>query len=208
MIGSAASHGRSVNTWSRTFCTGGRPSVARCVLSGSRYSAFTRSASMSHSTRLSVSPGGNGLPGRGSGEWRGDGIGHGCSATSTYGTPRVSAIVRSPAGIRPDATTASHPSAALATVSNCMATSPAAVCGASAGVSGLSPCSMSRSDFPIGISGTPARSESSAKSGGAHTRGWTPRSLSRTASAMIGSTSPREPQVDNNTRFMASDFAV
>ena len=199
--GSAASHGRSVKTWSRTLFTAGMPSDARCALSGPRYSASTRSASTSHSTRLSVSPCGNGLPGRGSGEWCGEGMGHGCSATRTYGMPFISAIVRSPAGIKPDATTASHPSAAGATVSNCIATKLAAVFGASAGVSGFSPCSMSRSDLPIGISGTPARSASSAKSGGAQTRTSTPSPRNATANPIIGSTSPREPHVDNNTRI-------
>ena len=82
-IGSAASHGRSVKTWSRTLSTGGRPIAARWALSGSRNSAFTRSASMSHSTRLSVSPGGNGRPGRCSGGWCGDGMVPGRKPTHT-----------------------------------------------------------------------------------------------------------------------------
>jgi hypothetical protein len=57
--GSAASHGRSVKTWSRTLSTGGRPIAARWLLSSaSPYSAFMRWASSSHSTRLSVSSGG------------------------------------------------------------------------------------------------------------------------------------------------------
>ncbi len=53
--GSAASHGRSVKTWSRTLSTGGRPIDARWVLSAAPNSAFKLSASRSHSTRLSVS---------------------------------------------------------------------------------------------------------------------------------------------------------
>ena len=66
-IGSTRAMAGAVKTWSRTLSTGGSPSAARCVLSGSRYSASTRSASTFHSTRLSVSPGGNGFPGRGTG---------------------------------------------------------------------------------------------------------------------------------------------
>ena len=55
---------------------------------------------------------------------------------------------------------------------------------------------------PTGVSGTPARASSSAKtsSGGAHTRTSAPSSRNCTASATTGSTSPRDPYVDNTTR--------
>ena len=56
--GSAASHGRSVKTWSRTLSTGGRPIDARWALIGSPNSAFRLWAFRSHSARLSVTSGG------------------------------------------------------------------------------------------------------------------------------------------------------
>ena len=120
--------------------------------------------------------------------------------------PSFSAIVRSPAGIKPVATNASHPSAAAATVSNCAATNSAATRGASAGDDGFAPCTSARTDWPTGTSGTPTRASSSAKSGGAHTRTSAPSSRNRTASATIGSTSPRDPHVDNNTRISLPHF--
>src|SRR6476660_7585111 len=90
--------------------------------------------------------------------------------------PNFSAIDRTPAGIKPVATTASHPCAAAATVPNCIATRLAAV---------------------FGTSTLAARS---AKSGGAHTRTSTPSCLSASANPINGSTSPREPHDDNKTR--------
>ena len=66
-VASAASHGRPVKTWSRTLSTGGRPIAARWRFSASPYSAFTLCASCSHSTRLSVSSRGDGVPGRAAG---------------------------------------------------------------------------------------------------------------------------------------------
>ena len=54
---------------------------------------------------------------------------------------------------------------------------------------------------PIGTGGTPTRASSSAKSGGAHTRTSAPSARDCTASPTIGSTSPRHPYVDNNTRI-------
>jgi hypothetical protein len=53
-----------VRTWSRTLWTGGRLIAARCWLSASPYRPFTRWASCSHCTRLSVSSCGDGVPGR------------------------------------------------------------------------------------------------------------------------------------------------
>ena len=67
----------------------------------------------------------------------------------------------------------------------------------------------SRSDLPIGISGTPARSASSAKSGGAHTRTSTPSSRNASANPINGSTSPREPQRTTTTHaFATPKFSV
>ena len=122
--------------------------------------------------------------------------------------PSVSAIVRSPAGIKPVATNASHPSAAAATVSNCAATKSAATRGASAGVDGFTPCTSARTDRPTGTIGTPTRASCSAKSGGAHIRTSAPSARNATANPNIGSTSPRDPHVDNNTRISLPPFSA
>jgi len=55
---------------------------------------------------------------------------------------------------------------------------------------------------PAGTSGTPTPASRSANfsSGGAHTRTSAPSARNRTASPSSGSTSPRDPIVDNNTR--------
>ncbi|GAA1176470.1 hypothetical protein GCM10009654_37070 [Streptomyces hebeiensis] len=60
-----------------------------------------------------------------------------------------------------------------------------------------------RADSPTGTSGTPTPASDSAhsSSGGAHTRTSAPSRRNRAASATSGSTSPREPYVDNNTRI-------
>ena len=125
--------------------------------------------------------------------------------------PRTSATVRAPAGIKPDATSASHPSAAAATVSNCAATNSAATRGASAGVDGFlscTPCTKSRTDLPAGTIGTPTRASRSAKSGGTHIRTSAPSSRNATASPNNGSTSPRDPHVDINTRIFATPISA
>src|SRR6185437_13925680 len=59
---------------------------------------------------------------------------------------------------------------------------------------------ISRTDWPVGTSVTPTRASRSAKSGGAHTRTSVPIARSAPANPTIGSTSPRDPYVDNNTR--------
>ncbi len=74
------------------------------------------------------------------------------------------------------ATSASHPSAAAATLSNCAATN------------------------------STARRGKSAADGGAHTRTSARSARNRTASPTIGSTSPRDPVVDNNTRMSQLPF--
>jgi hypothetical protein len=53
---------------------------------------------------------------------------------------------------------------------------------------------------PIGTSGTPTLPSSSEQSGGAHTGTSAPRVGNFTASPTVGSTSPRDPYVDNPTR--------
>ena len=55
---------------------------------------------------------------------------------------------------------------------------------------------------PNGTIGTPAAASSAtnSSSGGAQTRTCAPSARSCTATATIGSTSPRDPYVDNNTR--------
>ncbi|GLZ37092.1 hypothetical protein Acsp05_07170 [Actinokineospora sp. NBRC 105648] len=55
-------------------------------------------------------------------------------------------------------------------------------------------------DWPTGTIGTPTSANRPEKSGGAHTRTSTPRARNRTASPTTGSTSPRDPYVDNTTR--------
>src|ERR687897_2360187 len=104
-----------------------------------------------------------------------------------------------PAGTTPVATSASHPSAAAATVSNRAATNSAARRGRSAADGGVAPVTSGRTGWPPGTSGAPTRASSSAKSGGAHTRTSAP-------SPPIGSTSPRDPYVDNNTSISLLPF--
>ena len=58
-----------------------------------------------------------------------------------------------------------------------------------------------RTDWPAATIGTSMRASWSAKSGGAHTLTSAPCSRNCTASPAIGSTSPRDPHVDNNTRI-------
>ena len=65
---------------------------------------------------------------------------------------------------------------------------------------------ISRTEWPAGTSGTPTRASRSAKSGGAHTRTSAPSARSAPASPTIGSTSPRDPYVDNNTRTCRPPF--
>jgi hypothetical protein len=116
--------------------------------------------------------------------------------------PSFSATSRAPAGIRPVASSASHPSAAALSVSNRAATSSGASRNASLAVGGFVPATTERTDGPSGTSGTPTRASSAANSssGGAHTRASAPSSRNPTASPASGSTSPRDPHVVNNTR--------
>jgi hypothetical protein len=117
--------------------------------------------------------------------------------------PSFSVTDRAPAGIKPVATSASHPSAAAAIVSNCVATNSAARRGASAADGGVAPVTIGRTGRPTDTSGTltPASSSTNTLSGGAHTRTSAPSARNRTASPTSGSTSPRDPYVDNNTRM-------
>jgi hypothetical protein len=99
-------------------------------------------------------------------------------------------------------------SATAATVSNCVATNSAARLGRSdaAAAGGVTPCTIGRTGWPIGTSGTPTPASSSAKSGGVHTHASAPSARNRTASPTIGPTSPRDPYVDNNTRISLLPF--
>ena len=195
-------------TWSRTLSTGGRPIDARLVLSASPNSALMLWASRSHSTRLSVTSGGNGRPGYASGGRCGDGRVSGWKVTDTERMPSFSATDSAPAaaGIMPVATIASHPSAAAGTASNWPAINSAARRGR-ADADGAAVVSA-RADGPTGTSGTPTPASRSAKSssGGAHTRTSAPSSRNCTASPTSGSTSPRDPYVDNNTRTSRLPF--
>ena len=74
--------------------------------------------------------------------------------------PSFSATDRAPpAGIRPVATSASHPSAAAASVSNRAATNSAASRNASSADGGLVPATTERTVGPSGTSGTPTRGQ-------------------------------------------------
>src|SRR5215217_8223049 len=106
-------------------------------------------------------------------------------------------------GNRPVATRASQPSAAAGSLSNCSAINSAASRGTSATDGGVAPCISVRTG---GTSGTSNWVSRSAQSGGAHTRTSAPSSRNRTASATSGSTSPRPPYVDNNTRISRPHF--
>ena len=111
------------------------------------------------------------------------------------------------AGSRPDATSASHPSAAAARVWNCTAMISAASRDRSGGDDGVVACTSGRTGGPDGVTGTPTSASRSAhrpkpeKSGGAQIRTSAPSSRNLTASPTSGSTSPRPPYVDNNTRI-------
>jgi hypothetical protein len=56
-------------------------------------------------------------------------------------------------------------------------------------------------DTPVGSRGTPTRASSSAQSGDVHIRTSAPSARECTASLTIGSTPPRDPYIDNNTRI-------
>ncbi len=105
------------------------------------------------------------------------------------------------------ATSTSHPSAAATSVSYHPAITSARRGFRSSAVDG-SIRSHERSGRPNGTSGMPTRASISANSssGGAHTRASAPSARSCTASATIGSTSPRDPYVDNNTRTSRPPF--
>ena len=107
------------------------------------------------------------------------------------------------AGITPDATTASHPSAAAPTLSNAAALTSTMRRGTSAGVGGLAACTSWCTGGPKGTSGTPASASRSAQSGGAHISTSAPSSRNRTASPTSGSTPPRESYVNSSTRTFA-----
>ena len=106
------------------------------------------------------------------------------------------------AGSRPVASSTSHPSAALPSVSNCAAITSAAIRGRSAGVGRAAPCSSGRTGGPTGTTGTPTSASRSVRSSGAHVSTSAPSSRNRTASPTSGSTSPRPPYVDNNARIL------
>jgi hypothetical protein len=76
-------------------------------------------------------------------------------------------------------------------VSKCAATNSAARRGTSA--AGVAPRTIGRTGWPTGTSG-------------AHTRTSTPSARNRTAIPTIGSTSPRDPYLDNNTRISLLPF--
>jgi hypothetical protein len=123
--------------------------------------------------------------------------------------PRFSPTACAPAAavVRPAATSTSHPSAAEATASACPAITPAARSAADGGIFPVNTWrTISRTDWPAGTSGTPTRASRSEKSGGAHTRTSTPSARSAPANPTIGSTSPRDPYVDNNTRTCRPPF--
>src|SRR4051812_37719201 len=157
-------------------------------------------ASRSHSTRLSVTSGGNRRPGYASGGWCGDGRVSCWKVTDTERMPSFSATDRAPAaaGITPVATNASHPSAAAVTASNWLAINSAARRGRDDG--GGAAVVSALADWPTGTIGTPTPANRCAKSssGGAHTTTSAPSARNRTASPTSGSTSPRDPYVDNN----------
>src|SRR6185437_7315120 len=110
----------------------------------------------------------------------------------------------------PLATSASHPSAAMAILSNAAAVSSAARRGTSAAGGAVAACTSERTGRPNGTSGTPTSASRSAQSGGAHIRTSAPSSRGRTASPISGSTPPRESYVDSNTRTsrppLSADF--
>src|SRR5512143_606210 len=110
--------------------------------------------------------------------------------------PSFSATDRVAKNTMPVATSASHPSAAAAAGSNCPASSDTRR-EASAAADGHT---IEPIGGPSGISGTPIPASSSANSlsGGAHIHTSAPSSRNCTASPTSGSTSPRDPYVDNN----------
>ncbi|MDT7747391.1 MAG: hypothetical protein QOD96_1053 [Pseudonocardiales bacterium] len=120
--------------------------------------------------------------------------------------PSFSATESAPAaaGIMPVTTIASHPRAARVTASNWLAITSVAYRGMDDG--GGAAAVSALADGPTGTIGTPTPASRSAKSGGAHTRTWAPSSRNRTARATTGSTSPRLPYVDNNTRTQRLPF--
>src|SRR5215831_5937992 len=122
--------------------------------------------------------------------------------------PSISATDRAltTAGVKPVATSASHPSAAAGTLSNHAAISSAARRGTSASDGGFAPWTSECTGGPTGTSGTPTSASRSAQSGGAHIRTSAPSSRNRTASPTSGSTPPRESYVDNSTRTSQLPF--
>ena len=110
------------------------------------------------------------------------------------------------AGIKPVATSASHPPAAAASVPNCAAINSAARRGTSAADGGVAPCTSGRTGGPTGTSGTPTPASRSAQSGGAHTRTSAPGARNRTASPTSGSTPPCESYVESNIRIPRPPF--
>ncbi len=122
--------------------------------------------------------------------------------------PSFSATDRAPttAGVKPVATSASHPSAAGVTLSNHAAINSAPRRGTSAMDGGAAPCTSARTGSPTGTSGTPTSASRCAQSGGPHIRTSAPSACNRTASASSGSMPPRESYVDNSTRTFASSI--
>ena len=124
----------------------------------------------------------------------------GAKITYPCGMSSFSATERATKCDMPVASSRSQPSAAAATVSYCAAMNSATRRVRSSGVDGRS---HDRHGWTNGTSGTPTPASSSlnSSSGGAHTRTSASSARSCTASATIGSTSPRDPYVDNNTRI-------
>jgi hypothetical protein len=124
----------------------------------------------------------------------------GLKITYSWGMTSFSATDRATKCDMPVASSTSHPSAARATVSYCASMYSATRRVRSSAVDGRT---HERHGRPNGTSGTPtpASSSTNSSSGGAHTRTSAPSARSCTASPTIGSTSPRDPYVDNNTRI-------
>ncbi len=123
------------------------------------------------------------------------------------GCPVARPSTAAPAGIRPVATSASHPSAAAATVSNCAGDQLGRDPGRVRRRRRLRPVDqrahrLADRDHRHADTGQLLREVP----GGAHIRTSAPSSCNRTARPNSGSTSPRDPHVDNNTRISRPPF--
>src|SRR5271167_363282 len=119
--------------------------------------------------------------------------------------PRLSATERAPAAVHtsPAESSASHPWAASATVSNWSSIKPRRRRFVSSSDHFVTAEFIARTDSPNGTSGTPKSAArcANSSSGGTHSTASAPRACSCTASPSRGSTPPRESYVDNNTRI-------